>query len=117
MARRRPGVTLQQLEQAIDAVIDDVVAKGVTAEETERAKNRLIADAVFAQDSQESLARWYGVALTTGSSVANVNNWPDRIRAVTPESVNAAARAWLDKRRSVTGYLIKDETRREEKRS
>ena len=113
----KAGVTLPQLEQAIDSVIDDVVTKGVTAEEAERAKNRLIADAVFAQDSQESLARWYGVALTTGSSVANVNNWPDRIRAVTPESVNAAARAWLDKRRSVTGYLIKDETRREEKRS
>lgn len=113
----KPGTTLPQLEEAIDAVIDDVVANGVTAEETERAKNRLIADAVFAQDNQATMARWYGVALTTGSSVANVNSWPDRIRAVTPEAVNAAARAWLDKRRSVTGYLIKDETRREEKRS
>ena len=113
----KPGVTLQQLEQAIDAVLDEVVAKGVTADETERAKNRLIASAIYAQDSQESLARWYGVALTTGSSVERVKNWPDRIGAVTPEAVHAAARAWLDKRRSVTGYLIKDETRREEKRS
>ena len=68
----KPGVTLQQLEEAIDAVIDDVVANGVTAEETERAKNRLIADAVFAQDSQATLARWYGAALTTGSSVDSV---------------------------------------------
>ena len=41
-ARRRP---CQQLEEAIDAVIDDVVANGVTPEEVERAKNRLIADA------------------------------------------------------------------------
>ena len=113
----KPGVTLQQLEQAIDAVLDEVVAKGVTAEETERTKNRLIADAVFAQDNQSSLARWYGVALTTGSSVESVKTWPDRIRAVTPEAVHAAARQWLDKRRSVTGYLIKDETRREDKRS
>jgi zinc protease len=113
----KPGVTLQQLEQAIDAVLDEVVAKGVTAEETERTKNRLVADAVFAQDNQATLARWYGVALTTGSSVESVKTWPDRIRAVTPETVNAAARAWLDKRRSVTGYLIKDETRRGDKRS
>jgi zinc protease len=113
----KPGVTLPQLEQAIDAVLDEVVAKGVTAEETERAKNRLIADAVFAQDNQSSLARWYGVALTTGSSVESVKTWPDRIRAVTPEAVHAAARQWLDKRRSVTGHLIKDETRREDKRS
>jgi zinc protease len=113
----KSGVTLQQLEQAIDAVLDEVAAKGVTADETERAKNRLIADAVFAQDNQATLARWYGVALTTGSSVDSVKTWPDRIRAVTSEAVSAAARNWLDKRRSVTGYLIKDETRREEKRS
>lgn len=113
----KPGTTLPQFEEAIDAVIDELLTKGVTPEETERAKNRLIADAVFAQDNQATLARWYGVALTTGSTVESVKTWPDRIRAVTPEAVNAAARAWLDKRRSVTGYLIKDETRREDKRS
>jgi len=113
----KQGTTLQQLEQAIDAVLDDVVAKGVTIDETERTKSRLVADAVFAQDNQATLARWYGVALTTGSSVESVQKWPDRIRAVTAEAVHAAARAWLDKRRSVTGHLIKDETRREEKRS
>ena len=50
-------------------MIDDVVAKGVTADEVERAKNRLIADAVYAQDSQATMARWYGAALTTGSTV------------------------------------------------
>lgn len=113
----KPGTTLPQFEEAVDAVIDELLTKGVTPEETERAKNRLIADAVFAQDNQATLARWYGVALTTGSTVESVKTWPDRIRAVTPEAVNAAARAWLDKRRSVTGYLIKDETRREDKRS
>ncbi len=42
-------------------MIDEVVAKGVTADEPERAKNRLIADAVYAQDNQATLARWYGV--------------------------------------------------------
>lgn len=113
----KPGVTLEQLEGAIDAVIDDVVAKGVTPDEVERAKNRLIADAIYAQDSQATMARWYGAALTTGSSVQAVQSWPDRIRAVTADSVSAAAKAWLDKRRSVTGYLIKDSSPREEKRS
>ena len=54
------------------------------------------------------MARWYGAALTTGSTVEAVQTWPDRIRAVTADAVNAAAKAWLDKRRSVTGYLIKD---------
>jgi zinc protease len=113
----KPGVTLEQLESAIDAVIDDIVAKGVTPDEVDRAKNRLIADAIYARDSQATMARWYGAALTTGSTVESVQNWPDRTRAVTADAVNAAAKTWLDKRRSVTGYLIKDSSAREEKRS
>ncbi len=113
----RPGVTLPQLEAETDAVIAEVIDKGVTAEELERAKTRLIADAVYAQDNQASMARWYGTALTTGATVNDVRRWPDRIRAVTAEQVQDAARQWLDKRRSVTGYLIKDVSPQAEKRS
>jgi zinc protease len=108
----RPGVTLPQLEAETDAIIAQVIEKGVTAEELERAKTRLIAD-----DNQASMARWYGTALTTGGSVNDVKNWPDRIRAVTAEQVQDAARQWLDKRRSVTGYLVKDVSPQAEKRS
>ena len=37
---------------------------------------------------------------------------------VTADQVREAAQKWLDKKRSVTGYLIKDATpKREEKRS
>ena len=49
-------------------------------------------------------------------TVESVHTWPNRIRAVTAEQVRDAARRFLDKRRSVTGYLVK-ETRTEEKRS
>ncbi len=112
-----PGTTLPQLEAATDDVIADVIAKGVTSEELERAKTRLIADAVYAHDNQASMARWYGAALTTGQTVEDVLHWPDRIRAVTAEQVQDAARHWLDKRRSVTGYLIKDTSPQAEKRS
>jgi zinc protease len=113
----KPGVTLPQLEQAIDAVIDGIVANGVTAEEVERARNRLIADSIYAHDSQATMARWFGAALATGSTVEMVVDWPDRIRAVTAEAVHAAARTWLDKRGSATGYLVKNASQREDKRS
>jgi zinc protease len=62
------------------------------------------------------LAQWYGASLATGSTVEQVRTWPDRIRQVTLESVREAAHRWLNKHRSVTGYLVK-ETRPEEKRS
>jgi zinc protease len=113
----KDGVTLPQLETAIDAVIADVAAKGITAEELDRTKTRLIADAVYAHDSQASMARWYGSALTTGATVEDVTHWPDRVRKVTAEAVQDAARQWLDKRRSVTGYLIKDTSPQAERRS
>jgi zinc protease len=116
-ASPKPGVTLLRLEGAIDAVIDNLVAKGVTADEVEHAKNRLIADAIYAQDSQATMARWYGTALTTGGTVERVQSWADRIRAVTAEDVNTAARTWLDAGHSVTGYLVKGTSARGDKRS
>jgi zinc protease len=117
-ASPKPGVEFAEVEQAIDGVIADVARNAVRAEDLERVKTQLIAEAIYAQDNQASLARWYGAALTTGLSVDDVRSWPDRIRAVTAEQVRAAAQKWLDKNRSVTGYLIKDTTpKREEKRS
>jgi zinc protease len=116
-ARPRSGVSLPQLEQAVDAAIVDFIKSDIPEDELNRAKTKLIASAAYAQDSQSSLARWYGAALTTGSTIADVEAWPGRIRAVTADAVRAAARKWLDKQRSVTGYLIKDVKRQEEKRS
>jgi len=112
----KPGMSLRQLEDGMDAVLTDVIDHGITIEELDRAKTRLIADAVYAQDNQATLARWYGAALATGATVDMVRTWPDRIRAVTAEAVQQAARTWLDRRRSVTGYLVKS-LQPEEKRS
>jgi zinc protease len=116
-ATPRPHVSLSTLEAAMDEVIDEVVSNGVTPEELERAKTRMIADAVYAKDNQATLARWYGSALATGATVAHVNSWTERVRAVTADSVRAAARTWLDKHRSVTGYLIREWPKAEEKKS
>ena len=115
-ATPKPDTSLPQLEQAIDAVLADVVENGVSAEELERSKNRLIADSVYANDNQRTLAQWYGSSLATGATVEHVRSWPDRMRLVSAEAVREAARHWLDKRRSVTGYLVKD-IHPEEKRS
>ena len=117
-ASPKPGVEFSQIEQVIDEVIAEVGQNKVRAEDLERVKTQLIAEAIYAQDNQATLARWYGGALTTGLSIDDIRSWPDRIRAVTAEQVRDAAQKWLDKKRSVTGYLIKDTTpKREEKRS
>jgi zinc protease len=117
-AAPRSGVEFAQVEQVIDEVIADISQNGVRAEDLERVKTQLIAEAIYAQDNQATLARWYGGALSTGISIEDIRGWPERIRAVTAEQVRDAAQKWLEKKRSVTGYLIKDTTaKHEEKRS
>jgi zinc protease len=117
-ASPKPGVEFADVEKVIDSVIVEVAQNDVPAADLERVKTQLIAEAIYAQDSQAALARWYGAAITVGLSVDDIRSWPDRIRAVTAEQVRDAAKKWLDKKRSVTGYLIKDTTPKpEEKRS
>ncbi|QGM96875.1 M16 family metallopeptidase [Methylocystis parvus] len=101
-----PDVTLDELDRAIDRVIKRFIEEPIDEAHLSRAKTRLVADAVYAQDSQASLARWYGEALATGLTIEDVASWPERVEAVTAADVTAAARKWLDKRRSVTGFLL-----------
>ena len=99
-----PGVSLERLDAAIDAVIAGA-AHGVQAADVRRAKTRLVADAIYAQDNQATLARWYGASLAAELRLEDVAQWPERIEAVSAADVQKATR-WLDKRRSVTGFLL-----------
>lgn len=106
-----PGKKIEDVEAAIDEVIADILANGVTAQEVERAKNTLIAQAVYAQDSQTHLARIFGVALTTGQSVDDVIEWPGRIEKVTLDQINQAAKKYLNSDIATTGFLLKSKTK------
>lgn len=102
----RGEISLDALTEEMDGVIAELVEHGITDEELVRAKRRIIADTIYAQDSVSALARVFGQALATGESISDVRDWPGRIEAVTAEQVEAAAREYLDIRRSVTGYLV-----------
>jgi zinc protease len=95
-----------EIEAAIDAEIAAIATGGVGADELEKAKRRLVRDMIFARDSQSSMAQIFGSALSTGGTVADVLDWPQRIGAVTADAVREAARRHLDQSRSTTGYLL-----------
>jgi len=97
---------LAKLETAIDGEVTRIQRDGVPPEELKRAKNRLIRSMVFAQDSPSNMANMYGSALTTGSTVQDVQQWPDRIKAVTADQVKAVAVKYLKPHQSVTAYLL-----------
>jgi zinc protease len=102
------GVTLDALDRAIETVVRGMRENLVDDRELERAKTRLIADMIYAQDSQTHLARIYGSTLTTGGKVEDVAVWPERIRAVSAEELRDVAARYLKPARSVVGHLIKD---------
>ena len=101
----RGEATIADIETAIDAEIAKVRDQGVTEAELERAKNRVRKNMIYLRDSQTAMARRVGAALSTGRTLKDVETWPDRIEAVTVAEVNAAARTYLEPKRSVTGYL------------
>lgn len=100
------GVTLETVEAALDAVIAEYLRDGPTEVELERAKSSLSAAAIYARDSQESLANIYGASLAQGESIDDVVNWANDISAVTREEALTLARDTLDIDSSVTGWLL-----------
>ena len=101
-----PGVGLETLDKAFDRVLAQFIAEGIDPGALERAKTRLMADALYARDSQSDLARWYGSSLAIGQTIREVEEWPAKIDAVEAEAVIAAARRWLDRKPAVTGHLL-----------
>ncbi|MEM9059553.1 MAG: pitrilysin family protein [Pseudomonadota bacterium] len=104
-----PGHTLDEVENAIDAIIADLAETGPTEEELVRVKRVLRASRVFMQDSQSSLARFYGAALAIGLTVQDVQGWPAVVEAITIDDIRKAAQSHLDLNASVTGSLMRGE--------
>jgi zinc protease len=101
-----PGADMAEVEKALEAELARVAAEGVSDEELARARARMLGEAAYARDSIAGPAQVLGSALATGQTVADVEAWPERIEAVTRESVNTAARAFLSRTNHVTGLLL-----------
>ena len=104
-ATPRDGVSFDTLETAMDQIIRGVTTAAPEAGEFERAKTRLVAEYTYQQDNQFQLAQDYGTSLSVGLTIADVEDWPNRIKAVQPADVRRAAQTHLVKEESVTGRM------------
>jgi zinc protease len=109
-AAASPGSDLARAEQATDQVISDIVEKGVTEDELVLAKKRLRADLIYSVDGQSALARLFGAALVTGSTIEDVLTYTNRLNEVTAEEVKTVAAKYLRIERSVTGIITPPKT-------
>ncbi|TWT05131.1 pitrilysin family protein [Reyranella sp. CPCC 100927] len=101
-----PQKTVADAAAAAQQQVVRLLRDGLTDDEIDRAKRRLLAAAIYARDSLTSGPQMYGSTLTTGGTMADVDEWPTRIVAVTSGQIVEAARAVLDESRSVTSLLL-----------
>ncbi|NBB96914.1 MAG: insulinase family protein [Alphaproteobacteria bacterium] len=104
------GVSLDDAEAALDSAIVEFLQEGVDQDQFARVRHQIRASEIYALDNVQGRARQFGVGLSIGLSVDEVESWIDALDAVTPEQVIDAAELLLDKRNSVTGYLTRPET-------
>jgi zinc protease len=95
----KPGVDPQAVEKEIDAIVADLIAKGPSAAEVQRAQSRNLAE--FVRGS-ESLGGFGGRSeilaeseTYSGNSAAYLDRL-ERMASATPSDVQTAAKNWLD---------------------
>lgn len=99
------GVSLEDAEAALDRVVAEFLEDGVDPDQFARVQRQIRASEIYALDDVQGRARQYGVGLSVGLGVDDIEGWIDALDAVTPEQVIAAGQMLLDRRASVTGYL------------
>lgn len=101
------GVSLEELETAIMTELRKVLAEGFTDAEVTRVKNSMAASAIYARDSQTSMANIFGQTLAIGGTVDDILNYPDDIRAITTEqALEAVRKTFGEDRNYIEAHLL-----------
>ena len=100
------GVSLEELEAAIDEVLADALAAPIAANDLARIQTLYNASAIYARDSLSALAHYVGYLTMLGLPMEYLTEWEAVVKSVTPAQMQAAAQTTLLPEKSVTGYLL-----------
>jgi zinc protease len=89
------GHTVAELEQAIRAQIERIKQELATDDELKRVKAQVVAGNVFSRDSVFYQAMQIGRLAAVGLDWHMIDDYPDKLKAVTAEQVQAVARKYL----------------------
>ncbi|MDZ7735010.1 MAG: pitrilysin family protein [Gammaproteobacteria bacterium] len=89
------GHTINELEQAIRGQIEKLRSEPVTPAELERVKTQVVASAVYERDSMFYQAYLIGLLETVGLEWQMIDEYVDKVQAVTAEQVQAVAKKYL----------------------
>jgi zinc protease len=91
------GKTVVELEQALLQEIEKIKKTGISQEELDRVKAGVIAADVYQRDSMFYQGMQLGTIETIGFSWKIIEDYPNKLRAVTAEQVQAVAKKYLHK--------------------
>jgi predicted Zn-dependent peptidase len=91
----RPGVKIEDLEKSIEDEIDAVKKDGITQQELEKVRTQLLRQAIQTRSSMLFLANQIGSATVFYNDPNLINTAYEKLIAVTPEQVKAAAQKYL----------------------
>ena len=100
------GVDIVRLEAEIDAIIAEVIAKGVTAQELSDAKDRTLASFIYGLDQPSGFGSLIGLSATLGKSPKEALAYIDVVPMVSLDDIQKAAATYLDIKGSVTGIML-----------
>ena len=108
-ANLMPQAQFNDIAVLVDAEIAALADQPPEASELARAKVQIIADSLYARDSQSYLANAFGAAAVISIEPQTVIDWPQLIDSVSAEDVRRAVSTMLIAQHSVTGWLIQAE--------
>lgn len=91
------GKTVKELEDALFAEIEKIKKDGVTQKELDRVKAGVIASDVYQRDSMFYQGMQIGRLETMGYSWHLLQEYPEKLKAVTSEQIQAVAKKYLVK--------------------
>lgn len=90
-----PGRSLDEVQAAVLAEIEKLKTEPVTPVELQRVYAGLVAADVFSRDSVREQASTIGLLESVGAGWRMLDEWPQALRAISPEAVQQAAVTWL----------------------
>ena len=101
-----PGVSIEQVQAALEEELAKILKDGISDADVARAKERILAGLVFAKDSSLGAAQGVGGMLVVGVPLEEIEDLPERLRAVTADQVRSAARKVIVQSASGTAILL-----------
>jgi len=103
------GIDIQSLEKEIYNEIEKLKNEPVTDEELEKAKNQVLAQTIYRQDSAAGIGFALGWWEIEGDAWQNINRYPEEVQKLTKEDILEVAQKYFRKDNRTVGYLLPKE--------